>query len=542
MDQNFQFDRRRDKETSRNSNEDDNNQRPAGKENSAKNVSSAALDPRAASFSSPSMIQQPPMMQPPIFPGQLEMQMQMQQMSMLMQQMLMQQMHQTQMQHMKPNKHAKSSAKSAAPVKLWCPRCRSDNHALKNCTMCANDGFMDGCPKCNVLDHQYFNCPSPIGKQDRYHFLRQCRRGRPPWRMNVDHRDIRKITDGIDVSEPDEIPWTAEFAKMNIGKKLARIPDPAWHNYDNVPKQISEREGHLMPDFVLKWAWDPQKFNTPPKKPDIGLPTPAVEHQPARQELSKLQKSFLDARNDATYYTESYAAEDEDPNYVPNPNERNAFWLDPSKRALTRRWQQEQEQERTRRAMPPPPLPAPLARPAQPAQSAESNHLRFSISKASSIEKETERPTSSFVSRYQPKKRGPGSQFMTEDQLPQRRRGPSTNLWKDLQPEPEPQGRRGPSSDLWKDLQPEPEPERQGRRGPSSDLWKDLQPEPEPERQGRRGPSSDLWKDLQPEPEPERQGRRGPSSDLWKDLQPEPEPELERQGRRGPSTNLWKDQ
>ncbi|THV54782.1 hypothetical protein BGAL_0020g00360 [Botrytis galanthina] len=154
-----------------------------------------------------------------------------------------------------------------APFVLWCVRCRSNTHLLKDCVDCNEEGYMEGCPKCNTLDHQLFECPIEFKRQEEYHYTRQCRRNRPPWRMRQDHRDIRKLFNGFDVSEPDEIPWTAEFSKRNARMEIPRYQiDPAWMDYDNVPTQIAEADRAFVPGFTVQWDWR-RKHLTAPKRP-----------------------------------------------------------------------------------------------------------------------------------------------------------------------------------------------------------------------------------------------------------------------------------
>ncbi|ESZ89497.1 hypothetical protein SBOR_10118 [Sclerotinia borealis F-4128] len=133
------------------------------------------------------------------------------------------------------------------PYTLWCARCSSDTHTFKDCVKCNKEGYMEGCPRCETLDHQYFECPIEIKRQEEYHYTRQCRRNRPPWRLRKDHRDIRKMLNGQDISEPDDIPWTAEFSRKNVGRDIpSHYLDPAWHDYDNVPIHRYQRLTVLM--------------------------------------------------------------------------------------------------------------------------------------------------------------------------------------------------------------------------------------------------------------------------------------------------------
>ncbi|KAK8902204.1 hypothetical protein ACHAPF_006313 [Botrytis cinerea] len=224
--------------------------------------------------------------------------------------------------------------------KIFCPRCLKDDHKLKDCVNCSHDGYMDGCPKCGTLDHQFFECHMSLKPNEEYHFTRHCRRNRPPWRLRKDHRDCRKILDGKDMSEPDDIPWTAAFSKRNINSVLPRtVVDPAWQNYDSVPMQISESQQHHIPGFSTQWSWDRTKFTTPPKKPS----SLGQFRRPSNQ-------------NQEDEYDGSYYADDEVPGYIPDGTEDDTDW--PSKDLVVREWTMRQEKVRKSiprlRAQPPP--------------------------------------------------------------------------------------------------------------------------------------------------------------------------------------------
>ncbi|KAF7955550.1 hypothetical protein EAE96_004476 [Botrytis aclada] len=178
-----------------------------------------------------------------------------------------------------PSTIARPPPPPPAPFVLRCVRCRSNAHLLKDCVDCNEEGYMEGCPKCNTLDHQLFECPIEFKRQEEYHYTRQCQRNRPPWRMRKDHRDIRKLYNGLDVSEPDEIPWTAEFLKRNARKDIPRHQiDPAWMDYDNVPTQIAEADRAFIPGFTVQWDWR-RTHLTAPRRPQQIPQIPGVDQR-----------------------------------------------------------------------------------------------------------------------------------------------------------------------------------------------------------------------------------------------------------------------
>ncbi|KAM0181117.1 hypothetical protein ACHAPF_001860 [Botrytis cinerea] len=146
-----------------------------------------------------------------------------------------------------------------------CANCHDPTHQLKDCMICNDEGYMDGCPICNSLDHQFYQCQK-IGqhKNTFWNFAKVNRRNKPPLRLLEDHRNIWKTTkkSGKEKKGKKQMvctPWTAEFARKNRNswmdtkivdmrskRKLCRFEDPAWKAPRRVPLQISVKDMHLV--------------------------------------------------------------------------------------------------------------------------------------------------------------------------------------------------------------------------------------------------------------------------------------------------------
>ncbi|TGO50185.1 hypothetical protein BCON_0189g00090 [Botryotinia convoluta] len=143
-----------------------------------------------------------------------------------------------------------------------CANCKDPTHQLGVCMICNDEGYMDGCPICNSLDHQFYECE----KQDRakntlWNYARKMRNNKPPLRLLQDHRNIEKFGK-VTVKQESFSPWTAEFAKNNRDlwknprffdsrswKKVSKYRDPAWKHPEKVPLQISRKDMHLVKDL-----------------------------------------------------------------------------------------------------------------------------------------------------------------------------------------------------------------------------------------------------------------------------------------------------
>ncbi|KAF5879562.1 uncharacterized protein Bfra_006771 [Botrytis fragariae] len=143
-----------------------------------------------------------------------------------------------------------------------CANCKDPTHQLGVCMICNVEGYMDGCPVCNSLDHQFYECE----KQGRarntvWNYAVKMRNNKPPLRLLQDHRLIEKFGK-ITIKHKSFSPWTAEFAKNNRDlwknpqvfdsrsrKKESKYRDPAWKHPNQVPLQISRKDMHLVKDL-----------------------------------------------------------------------------------------------------------------------------------------------------------------------------------------------------------------------------------------------------------------------------------------------------
>jgi hypothetical protein len=95
-----------------------------------------------------------------------------------------------------------------------CANCQAADHQLKRCCISDADGYLRGCPRCNVKAHSYADCPKRDVKtrdksiEEAYFFLRWGRDGKCPLEH---HLDWRLYTSSKDRNNKD-VPWTAEYA------------------------------------------------------------------------------------------------------------------------------------------------------------------------------------------------------------------------------------------------------------------------------------------------------------------------------------------
>jgi hypothetical protein len=148
---------------------------------------------------------------------------------------------------------------SAKKNRIWCYRqycgnCQGRNHQMRHCFDCADDGYMNGCQKCNTLNHEFIDCLArrQDGEED-YYFARIMRKNKPPIRLLRDVREVRRYDEkGEDITDPADIPWTPQCAVFNrralVNFKYNKdhvneIPfrDPLWTNFP--PPHFGGRAG-----------------------------------------------------------------------------------------------------------------------------------------------------------------------------------------------------------------------------------------------------------------------------------------------------------
>jgi hypothetical protein len=73
-----------------------------------------------------------------------------------------------------------------------CGRCGLASHQIKNCTKPNNEGVVEGCRICNVVDHNLVTCPVPnaASKRTLYHYLVVERTNRPPAKYPLELSDL----------------------------------------------------------------------------------------------------------------------------------------------------------------------------------------------------------------------------------------------------------------------------------------------------------------------------------------------------------------
>lgn len=161
-----------------------------------------------------------------------------------------------------------------------CANCKDPTHQLAACMICNDEGYMDGCPICNSLDHQIYECRKfDSSNNSLYSYAKKKRENKPPIRLLDDHRNIanKKIIGRKKGRKAMQYgPWTAEFARnnrdswkdpknvdMRSKRKLSHLVDPAWNNPSKVPLQISIKDLHLVPNLhqkIQQFGLDPRSL------------------------------------------------------------------------------------------------------------------------------------------------------------------------------------------------------------------------------------------------------------------------------------------
>ena len=65
-----------------------------------------------------------------------------------------------------------TSAHPPNPEGVICGNCSEAGHSLADCTYNIDEyGYLNGCPRCNTLSHNYADCPAPKFAHDDYFYL-----------------------------------------------------------------------------------------------------------------------------------------------------------------------------------------------------------------------------------------------------------------------------------------------------------------------------------------------------------------------------------
>jgi len=122
-----------------------------------------------------------------------------------------------------------------------CVNCGLLGHRLRHCCKAAPDGFLHGCPRCDLMTHDFDSCNHPNkNTKEQLLFSGWHRQGRCPLKTARNPR-YEPGFDNILVK-----PWTASFARANAHKwrdhKHERNVedevlehDPAWEHPENIP-------------------------------------------------------------------------------------------------------------------------------------------------------------------------------------------------------------------------------------------------------------------------------------------------------------------
>ncbi|KAG4414713.1 hypothetical protein IFR04_012147 [Cadophora malorum] len=121
---------------------------------------------------------------------------------------------------------------------LICGNCSEAGHSLADCTYNIDQyGYLNGCPRCNTLSHNYADCAAPIFAQDDYFYLITKRHGKPPLRCRWDFRlgYWKKFKECVYEDDTTAMrPQTAAFVKARRDKGVVQmwneiVLDPIWY-------------------------------------------------------------------------------------------------------------------------------------------------------------------------------------------------------------------------------------------------------------------------------------------------------------------------
>ena len=165
----------------------------------------------------------------------------------------------------KPQQHEKPSSQLTATgvpqiprAHLRCANCGELGHPLGECTRHVDpDGFVNGCPPCNIREHLYDACTLKKAR-DEYHFLVTKRHNKPPIRTKLDFRLVNATRFQRDKCRPHTREFSAGRARLGIQQDPSdcTVEDPHWTD----PTSVIGSQSHPL-DAPRVW---------PPPMPSSG--------------------------------------------------------------------------------------------------------------------------------------------------------------------------------------------------------------------------------------------------------------------------------
>lgn len=153
---------------------------------------------------------------------------------------------------------------------LKCAGCGSSTHTLAWCLHCNSKGIMDGCPRCNKLDHSVDEC-AVLGALSARELVSELLGGRanmPPFNGRAWFLHFKAyIKDKQSPSLPQAFPWTPEFAfgkqheiaqlqaDLDVHWDRSKLPvDPSTKDWETAKKTfVKSTVGHgKVPEVSLR--------------------------------------------------------------------------------------------------------------------------------------------------------------------------------------------------------------------------------------------------------------------------------------------------
>ncbi|PVH89088.1 hypothetical protein DL98DRAFT_579802 [Cadophora sp. DSE1049] len=145
------------------------------------------------------------------------------------------------------------------PEMVICGNCSEAGHSLADCTYNIDEyGYLNGCPRCNTLEHNYADCPAPKFSHDDYFYLVTKRHGKPPLRCRWDFRlgYWKKFKECVYKNDTTAMrPQTAAFAKDRRNRGVVQawneiVLDPIWYGRTDLTTNVGKMVHPLDKEWV----------------------------------------------------------------------------------------------------------------------------------------------------------------------------------------------------------------------------------------------------------------------------------------------------
>ena len=142
---------------------------------------------------------------------------------------------------------------------LICGNCSEAGHSLADCTYNIDEyGYLNGCPRCDTLSHNYADCPAPKFAHDDYFYLITKRHGKPPLRCRWDFRlgYWKRFKESVYQDDATAMrPQTPWFAKDRRDRGVVQmwneiVLDPIWYGRTDWTTNVGKMVHPLDKEWV----------------------------------------------------------------------------------------------------------------------------------------------------------------------------------------------------------------------------------------------------------------------------------------------------